>query len=163
MSPSSGRYLTFSLAGEVYALELLDVTEIMELRPLTVVPMMPDFVRGVINLRGRVVPVVDLAARFGLPPTTPGRRTSIVIIEGGGAGSAEGRAAGGDIGVLVDQVHKVVHLEPGDVQPPPAFGAGIRADFIAGMAQHGDRFMIVLRVATVLDVEDMAHLAEATA
>jgi len=160
-----GRYLTFMLGGEVYALGLLDITEIMEYRPLTVVPMMPTFIRGVINLRGRVVPVVDMAARFGRGTTTLARRTSIVIVETAGYqdGSQDESGSGGSrgIGIIVDAVNKVIHLGAEDIEPPPSFGAGIRADFISGMAKCDGAFTIVLDASRVLSLEEMSALGAA--
>ena len=158
-SAGSDRYLTFVLGGEIYALPILDITEIMEFRTLTVVPMMPSFIRGVINLRGRVVPVVDMAARFGQDRTEVARRTSIIIVEAG-AGREDG-AAGHDMGVMVDAVNKVVHLSGDDIEPPPAFGAGIRSDFISGMAKYDDQLIIVLDVSHVLSIDEMVMLGRA--
>jgi purine-binding chemotaxis protein CheW len=152
------RYLTFALAGEVYALPILDITEIMEYRALTVVPMMPTFLRGVINLRGRVVPVVDMAARFGSGNTEVARRTSIIIVETPGA---DGHTATSNMGIMVDAVNKVVHLTSDDIEPPPAFGAGIRSDFISGMAKYEGQFIIVLDVSRVLSLDEMVAIGRA--
>lgn len=154
------RYLTFVLGGEVLALPILEVTEIIEYRNLTVVPMMPAFIRGVINLRGRVVPVVDLAARFGRGITDVARRTSIIIVEPG-QGDGESAESGQDMGIMVDAVNKVVHFGPDDIEPPPAFGAGIRTEFIRGMAKYDGQFLIVLDAVRVLSVEEMIQLGKA--
>lgn len=192
----AARYLTFTLNGEAYALNIFNVTEILEHRHLTVVPMMPDFVRGVINLRGRAVPVIDLAIRFARGRTTIARRTSIIIVHindpaagganpgpadagaarvmaaggvnmagvGGGRASddaAAGSARGGqDVGILVDAVNKVEAFAPDDIEPPPTFGAGIRADFISGMAKRDNDFTIVLDIDRVLSLSDRTSLAE---
>lgn len=150
----SARYLTFALNGDRYALDIFHVTEILEHRALTVVPMMPAFIRGVINLRGRVVPVVDLAVRFQRGSTAIARRTSIVIVEVSATGGGTQ-----ELGILVDAVHDVTHLTGDDIEPPPAFGAGIRADFIAGMAKRDDDFTIILAVDHVLSVDEMVSLA----
>jgi purine-binding chemotaxis protein CheW len=158
LSSRSDRYLTFVLGGEVYALPILDITEIIEFRNLTVVPMMPSFIRGVINLRGRVVPVVDMAARFSRGNTDVARRTSIIIVEPAAGEDGEG---GQDMGIMVDAVNKVVHLGAEDIEPPPAFGAGIRADFISGMAKYNGEFIIVLDVSRVLSVDEMVLLSKA--
>jgi len=164
----SSRYLTFRLGTEVFALGILDITEIIEHRPLTEVPMMPSFIRGVINLRGRVLPVVDLAARFGQPATAVGRRTSIIVVETpdqltGPKSTDEPDVAGAlhGIGIMVDAVNKVVHLDAGDIEPAPTFGAGIRSDFIAGMAKCDGEFVIVLDVSRVLSIDEMVQLGEA--
>jgi purine-binding chemotaxis protein CheW len=159
----SDRYLTFSLGEEVFALPILDITEILEFRSLTVVPMMPGFIRGVINLRGRVVPVVDLAARFDRGTTRIARRTSIVIVETGAHGDDGDDAGGQDTGIIVDSVNKVVHFAADDIEPPPAFGAGIRADFISGMAKCDGEFIVVLDAARVLSLDEMAHLSRTAA
>jgi purine-binding chemotaxis protein CheW len=161
------RYLTFTLNGEAYALDIFHVTEILEHRLLTVVPMMPDFIRGVINLRGRAVPVIDLAVRFGSGTTSITRRTTIIIVHISGVAAAGGASApasaavgqqGQDIGILVDAVNKVVNLAETDIEPPPAFGAGIRTDYISGMAKRDGDFMIVLDIDHVLSLDDMANL-----
>lgn len=158
VSSGSERYLTFMLGGEVFALPILDITEIMEYRTLTVVPMMPAFIRGVINLRGRVVPVVDMAARFNRGVTEIARRTSIIIVEvKDGHDGADDTTQ--DMGILVDAVNKVVHLTSDDIEPPPAFGAGIRADFISGMAKFDGQFIIVLDASRVLSLDEMVHLS----
>lgn len=152
------RYLTFALGGDVYALDIGDITEIIEFRKLTVVPMMPPFIRGVINLRGRVLPVIDLASRFGQNATEVRKRTSIIVIETHLA-DANGTVQG--IGILVDAVNKVIHLGPDDMEPAPDFGAGIRSDFINGMAKYDDQFIIVLDIDEVLDRHDLRDLTAA--
>ncbi|WP_232343882.1 chemotaxis protein CheW [Actinoplanes awajinensis] len=164
----AGRYLTFTLNSEAYALDIFHVTEILEYRALTVVPMMPDFIRGVINLRGRAVPVIDLAIRFGRGSTTIQRRTSIIIVhitdsslaEMTELDGADGLADGQDIGVLVDSASKVVTLLPDQIEPAPAFGAGIRADYISGMARRDDDFLILLDISHVLSISDMVRISE---
>ena len=155
------RYLTFTLRGDSYALDIFHVTEILEHRPLTVVPMTPDFIRGVINLRGRAVPVIDLSLRFGHAETVIGRRTSIIIVTINEAVGAE-ELVSQQIGVLVDTVNKVVTFTSDDIEPAPAFGAGIRADYISGMAKRDDDFVIVLDVSRVLSISDMVSLQNAT-
>jgi purine-binding chemotaxis protein CheW len=121
---------------------------------------MPGFIRGVINLRGRVVPVIDLAARFGRSETAVARRTSIVIVETVGKVDEEGFSEVQDIGIMVDAVNEVVDIPGDDLEPPPAFGAGIRPDFISGMARQGTRFTIVLDVNRVLSVDEMASMGQ---
>ena len=165
VADGSSRYLTFRLGGELFALGILDITEIIEYRPLTEVPMMPAFIRGVLNLRGRVVPVVDLAARFGRGPTQVARRTGIIIVETADTGGTDGDGGdrpGQDFGIVVDAVNEVMHFGEDDIEPPPAFGAGIRSDFISGMAKRGGDFIIVLDVSQVLSVNEMVQLGRAT-
>ena len=149
------QYLTFLLGGEMYGLAILNVKEIIEYGSLTEIPMMPAFIRGVINLRGAVVPVVDLLARFGGKQTEVGRRTCIVIVE---MENDEGRQ---DIGVVVDAVSEVLEIADGDIEPPPAFGARIRTDFINGMGKVAGKFVILLNIQRVLSAEEMALLAHA--
>ena len=149
------QYLTFILGGEMFAMDIRGVKEIIEYGSMTMVPMMPAFVRGVINLRGAVVPVVDLAARFGRPPTQVNKRSCVVILE------IQGEEEEGvqDMGVLVDAVSAVLSIPAADIEPAPSFGAGIRADFIGGMAKVDGNFVIVLKVERVLSVEEMAQLS----
>jgi purine-binding chemotaxis protein CheW len=152
--PDTGQYLTFVLGGEVYALGILNIKEIIQFGDLTAVPMMPSFIRGVINLRGRVVPVVDLAARFGRGSTNVSRRTSIVIIEMEQSEEDDAQS----IGVMVDAVNEVVDILGTEIEPPPAFGAKIRPDFISGMAKQSGRFIIVLNLNQVLSMNEMVAL-----
>jgi len=160
----AARYLTFTLQGELYALDIQEITEIIEFRSLTVVPMMPSFVRGVLNLRGRVLPVIDLAARFGQSVTTVARRTGIIVVQtASDVAGQDGTEPATGIGIMVDGVNKVVHLDDDDIEPPPAFGVGIRSDFISGMAKHEGAFIIVLNVGKVLSMEEMVQLGQVAA
>jgi purine-binding chemotaxis protein CheW len=148
------QYLTFTLGGEMFAIGILGIKEIIEYGNLTSVPMMPACVRGVINLRGAVVPVVDLAARFGRPGAEVTRRSCIVIIE------AESDTGAQDVGLMVDAVSAVLEIPANEIEPAPSFGARIRADFISGMAKVNGKFVIVLNVDRVLSVDEMARLSE---
>ncbi len=150
---SPQQYLTFSLGGEVFALGILNVKEIIEFGNITEIPMMPAFIRGVINLRGAVVPVIDLSARFGGATSTVSRRTCIVIVE---LGEGEERQ---DLGVIVDAVNEVLEIPRSEIEPPPAFGAKIRADFIQGMGKVDGRFVIILNVDRVLSPQEITMLA----
>ncbi len=150
----SPQYLTFSLGEEMFAIGIQRVREIIEYGNVTTVPMMPRFVKGVINLRGTVVPVIDLNARFGRDPSEIHRRTCIVIVEAMHEGQQQ------ELGVVVDAVSEVLELASSDTQPPPNFGAKIRADFIAGMGKVDGRFVILLNIDKVLAVDEMAMLCE---
>lgn len=152
------QYLTFQLGGELFALGILNVKEIIEYGTITEIPMMPAFIRGVLNLRGAVVPVIDLGARFGGAPTATGRRTCIVIIEM--IQTAEASEVRQDIGVVVDCVNEVLEIPASDIEPPPAFGAKIRADFIQGMGKMAGKFVIILNAERVLSVEEMSTLSQ---
>lgn len=147
------QYLTFALGSEMFAVGTLSVKEIIEYGQLTEVPMMPDFIRGVINLRGAVVPVIDLSARFGRSATQITRRTCIVIIEVPTGEETH------DIGVVVDAVSEVLEIPSGEIEPAPAFGARIRTDFIQGMGKVNGKFVILLDVGKVLSVDEIATLA----
>ena len=146
------QFLTFLLDGEPFAINILVIKEIIEYGNLTAVPLMPDFIRGVLNLRGQVLPVIDLAARFGRPPADIARRTCVVIIEMDNDGEKQ------DVGVVVDSVSEVMDIAADMIQPSPAFGAKIRADFIEGMVDVDGRFIIILNVDRVLSLDEMALL-----
>lgn len=151
----AGQYLTFMLGGEAYAIGILAIKEIIEYHDLTEVPMMPPCVRGVINLRGAVVPVVDLQARFGRKSGEVTKRTCIVIVEV--AAHAERQV----IGVVVDAVNEVLEIEAAAIEPAPAFGARIRTDFIHGMGKVRGKFVILLDVDRVLSMDDLGALSGA--
>jgi purine-binding chemotaxis protein CheW len=146
------QYLTFTLGSEVFAIGILAIKEIIEYSSLTTVPMMPTYVRGVINLRGAVVPVLDLSVRFGKAPSPVTKKTCIVIIEVSTAGERQ------DVGVVVDAVDSVLDIPPDQIEPPPAFGARIGTDFIEGMGKVNGRFVILLEVNSVLAPEEAALL-----
>jgi len=150
------QYLTFSLGAETFAIGILHIKEIIQYGMLTTVPMMPGFVRGVINLRGAVVPVIDLASRFGGPTGSITRRTCIVIVEL--------RLPQGEtrvFGAVVDTVNAVLEIAAADIEPAPQFGTCIRTDFIAGMAKVNGRFVILLDIDRVLSMDEMAALSDA--
>jgi purine-binding chemotaxis protein CheW len=149
------QYLTFSLAGEMFAIGILAIKEIIEYGNLTPVPMMPASVRGVINLRGAVVPVMDLLARFGKSPSPVTKRSCIVITE---VANAEERQV---IGVAVDAVSEVLDIAPADIEPPPAFGARIRSEFIQGIGKVKGKFVILLDLDHALSMEEISALVPA--
>lgn len=148
------QYLTFMLGGEMFAIPILNIKEIIEYGHLTTVPMMPEFIRGVINLRGSVVPVIDLSARFGRVSTEITRRTCIVIIEISSDDELQ------DIGVVVDTVNEVLEIPAQEVEPAPSFGAVIRTDFIHGMGKINGKFVIILNVNHVLSMDEMTMLSQ---
>jgi purine-binding chemotaxis protein CheW len=150
------QYLTFLLSGEMFALAILNIKEIIEYGNITEVPMMPGFIRGVINLRGSVVPVVDLSARFGRNKTEVSHRTCIVIIE-----VRNNDESKQDIGVMVDSVSEVLEIPRSEIEPPPAFGAKIRVDFIHGMGKVAGKFVIILDANKVLSVDELSMLGQA--
>lgn len=152
------QFLTFKLAQEMFAINILSIREIMEYGEITTVPMMPSFVRGVINLRGSVVPVIDLVSRFGRGEGSIGRRTCIVILDLNGENSSPR-----EVGVIVDEVSEVREIPATEIEPPPAFGTHIHADFISGMGKVQSKFVILLDVQRIVDVDDMAAMVLPTA
>ena len=148
------QYLTFMLGGETFAIGILGIKEIIEYHGLTEVPMMPACIRGVINLRGAVVPVLDLASRFGKKSSEVTKKTCIVIVE---VQSGEERH---DMGVVVDAVNAVLEIPRSEIEPPPSFGVRIRSDFIEGMGKVDGKFVILLNVHQVLSTEELGALGQ---
>ncbi|WP_407293287.1 chemotaxis protein CheW [Stutzerimonas zhaodongensis] len=146
----SEQYLTFQISGETYAVNSLCVREIIEFPLLTRVPMVGTTIKGVINLRGSVVPVVDLAARFGIGRTSVSRRTCIVILD---VLDEDGSHV---LGVSVDAVSEVLEIDPSDICQAPAFGSRIRTEFIRGMTKVGERFVTLLAIPQVLATGELA-------
>jgi purine-binding chemotaxis protein CheW len=151
----SEQHLTFGLGKETFAIPISRIREVIQFEGLTEVPLTPPFVRGVLNLRGSVVPVIDLSVRFDRPLTQIGPRTCVVILE---VPAAEAAVV---LGVLVDHVNEVLGIGADDVEPAPSFGSSVRCDFVSGVAKVGRRFVIVLDVARVLSVEELASLSDA--
>lgn len=154
VAQESAQFLTFMLGGEVFAIGILAIKEIIEYAGLTTVPLMPDCVRGVINLRGAVVPVMDLAARFGRPATQIGKRTAIVIVEIDADGEQQ------VVGVMVDAVNAVIDIAASEIEPAPQFGTRIRSEFIAGMGKVNGKFVILLNTDQVLSLTELEAMAQ---
>jgi purine-binding chemotaxis protein CheW len=138
------QYLTFRVAGEEYAVEILQVKELITYRATTKVPMTLDYLSGVINLRGSVVPVVDLAVKFGFPPLVVSNRTCIVIVD------VQLDTERTVIGIVVEAVNAVIDLDPADIEAPPSFGAGVCTDYLRGLGKIGDRLVPILDVDLLL-------------
>ncbi|MEA9712779.1 chemotaxis protein CheW [Xanthomonas campestris] len=147
---AAAQYLTFQLDGETFATSILGIREIIQYRAPTPVPSMPACVRGVINLRGAVVPVVDLQARLGRADSSIGKRSCIVILA---TEQAQGPQV---IGVLVDAVNAVIELADHDIEAAPSFGTHIRRDLLRGMGKVGERFVVLLEMEQVLRVDEIA-------
>lgn len=145
----TNKYLTFALDQEEYGLDILKVKEIIGLMEITKVPRMPDFVRGVINLRGRIIPVIDLRRKFGMPEQDDTRETCIVVVDMDGV----------NMGVVVDRVSEVLDLLSEDIEETPEFGASLNAEFITGMGKSGERVIMLLDIGKVLLGEELASLA----
>lgn len=154
-APPPSQFLTFMLAEEQFGVGILGIKEIIEYGNLAGVPMMPACVRGVINLRGAVVPVMDLAARFGRASGPVTKRSCIVIVETGDGEQAPKQV----LGMVVDAVNAVVDIQPADIEPPPSFGTRIRPDFIAGIGKCNGRFVSLLAIDNVLASEEIVELA----
>ncbi|MDY6948875.1 MAG: chemotaxis protein CheW [Pseudomonadota bacterium] len=150
------QYLTFQLGEGIFALEIRGVREIIQICPMTAVPLMPSFVRGVINLRGAVVPVIDLRARFGQPPAVLSKKSCIVIF------NCSVGMESLDLGLLVDAVNEVLDIPADMIEPAPQFGTSVRRDFIRGMGKLDQRFAIILEPSKAFDVGDLESLCTAT-
>lgn len=147
-----GKYLTFVLKNEEYGIEILKVREIIGMMDVTTVPRAPEFIKGVINLRGTIIPVVDLRLRFGLEVAAASAETCIIVVE---------VAVDGDgvyMGLLVDTVQEVIDIGEAEIEPPPRFGGGIRVDYILGMGKVKGRVKILLDIDRIMDDSEMAQL-----
>jgi len=151
-SDEAEQYLTFMLGGKVYGLEILNIKEIIEYGEITEVPMTPDFISGVINLRGSVVPVIDLSQRFSGQSTEYTKRTSIIILE---VNNDDLRI---EIGVTVDMVNEVLDIHPNEVEPAPSLGNQIQTTFIRGMAKIDGNLLILLDIENVLSVDELSQV-----
>ncbi len=139
-----GKYLTFALANEEFGLEILKVREIIGYIDVTAVPQTPHHVRGVVNLRGQVIPVIDLRAKFGMETAEVTEQSCIIVVEIGQKGPVC------SVGIIVDHVQEVLDIAAGSIEEPPRFGASVNTDFILGMGKVGDRVKILLDIDRVL-------------
>ncbi len=149
------QYLTFKLADEIFALDVAKVREILEFTSITKVPQTPEFMRGVINLRGSVVPVVDLRLKFGMEPTEQTINTCIIVVEV----TLEGDTT--VLGALADSVQEVVEMEPEQIEPAPHIGTRLNTDFIKGMGKHDENFIMILDIDRVFSEQEMAAVQDA--
>jgi len=144
----AGKYLTFLLAQEEYAIQVLKVREIMGIQHITTVPQTPPDVKGVINLRGKVIPVTDLRLKFGLPEAEYSQRTCIIVVQLQGESEIQ-------VGIIVDEVCEVLNLMQGDIQDTPDFGRGITTPYLLGMAKGKGKVKILLDIDHVVSAQDM--------
>jgi purine-binding chemotaxis protein CheW len=149
------QYLTFRIGNENYGLELSQTREIIEYSGITEVPLMPNFLRGVINLRGDVVPVIDLAVRLGRKSIEVQKRTCIIVVE------LQNNDQNHVLGLLADSVSEVIEMNDENIEDAPSFGANIRAEFIQGIAKRDDEFVVLLDANNALSIRELAHLVEA--
>lgn len=148
--------LTFSLSDRLFAVDITTVREIIQTHAMTQVPMMPSFIRGIINLRGTVVPVIDLQSRFGWERGVQSKKTCIVIIESTSANGPQ------HLGLMVDSVSEVIDVARAEIEPAPHFGTPIHQDLIEGMAKISDGFLIILKPSHAFDLDVLTGLAEKT-
>jgi purine-binding chemotaxis protein CheW len=155
MITETRQYMTFKLGDELFAIDVARVREVLEVSQITRIPTAPGYVRGVVNVRGQVTPVVDLRLRFGLPHGDDGVHTRIIVMEL----ELDGEAT--VLGGIADSVHEVIELEPENIGPPPRIAMRWRTDFIQGMGKRGDEFIIILDVNAVFSSEELALVADA--
>jgi purine-binding chemotaxis protein CheW len=153
----AGKYLVFQLGSEEYGVPVIKVREIMGLQDITAVPQTPAHVKGVINLRGKVVPVIDLRARFSLTQAEYTQRTCIVVLEVVAAKAARG---GLQMGVIVDGVSEVLNVQDNEIEDTPEFGGGTKVPFVLGMAKVKGKVKILLDIDQVLNSSELAGLSE---
>jgi purine-binding chemotaxis protein CheW len=157
MTNESCQYMTFKLGDELFAINVSQVREVLEVLQITKVPTAPAYMRGVVNVRGQAIPVVDLRLRFGLPSVADTVHTRVIVME---LNIDDETAV---IGGLADSVHEVIELEPGNINPPPRIAMRWRTDFILGMGKRGEEFIIILDVNAVFSSEELAAVSQSTA
>ena len=155
MADKEGKYLTFTLGGEDYGIGILKIKEIIGMMPVTTMPQTPDFVKGVINLRGKVIPVMDLRLRFGMDAIDYTERTCIIVVE------IERNSGTIQVGIVVDSVSEVLNIKGEDIEETPAFGTKLNTDYILGMAKMEGGVKILLDIDRVLTSEELVMLGEA--
>lgn len=154
VSEAGRQYLTFFLGNEIFAMDIDTVREIIQHASMTIVPLMPDFVRGVINLRGAVVPVIDLQSRFGRSNASVGKKTCIVIFDASGQGEKQ------ELGLMVDSVSEVIEIADTHIEPTPTFGTAIAREFIRGLGKADGDFIPIIDTDRALSMDDMTALVE---
>ncbi len=150
---NANQFLTFTLDNEQYAIGVAKVREVLEHTKITKLPRTAEFMKGIINLRGMGVPVIDLRLKFGLPETPITKDTSIIVME------VEGRDGNVVVGALADAVHEVVDIEEGSIEPAPRFGTRLAAEFIKGVGKRDDSFIILLDIDRIFNAEEITVLA----
>lgn len=148
----AAQYITFKLRDEMFAINVAQVREVLELPEITKMPTAPDYMRGLVNVRGKAIPVVDLRLKFGLPAGIDTVNTRVVVLEL----NIEGETA--VIGGIADSVHEVIELEPGQIEPPPRLAMKWRSELIRGMGRSGEQFIIILDINAVFSFEELSLL-----
>jgi len=154
MSAEISQYMTFKLGNELFAINVAQVREVLEVSTITKVPTAPDYMRGVVNVRGKAIPVVDLRLRFGLPPAPDTVSTRVIVMEL----QLDGETT--VLGGIADSVHEVIELDPASINPPPRIAMRWRTEFIKGLGQRGDDFIIILDVNAVFASGELALVDE---
>jgi purine-binding chemotaxis protein CheW len=157
MNNETCQFMTFKLGDELFAINVSQVREVLEVQQITKVPTAPVYMRGVVNVRGQAIPVVDLRQRFGLPSVPDNINTRVIVMEL----NIDGETA--VIGGLADSVHEVIELEEGNINPPPRIAMRWRTDFILGMGKRGEEFIIILNVNAVFSSEELIAVSEPVA
>ncbi len=155
MTDREGKYLTFCLAGEEYGIGILKIKEIIGMMPITPVPRTPTYVKGVINLRGKVIPVIDLRLKFGMEEMGYTERTCIIVVE------TRGQMGSVLVGIVVDSVSEVLNIRGSEIEEAPSFGARLDTDYILGMAKVNGGIKILLDIDKVLEVDEIQMLEKA--
>jgi purine-binding chemotaxis protein CheW len=145
ISALEGKFLTFILGSEVYGIEILKVREIIGLMDITTVPQTPDYMKGVINLRGKVIPVIDLRLKFSMPEEDHTQETCVIVVEVNNT----------SIGIIVDSVSEVLDIKGGEIEDSPSFGQGIDTSFIMGLGKVKEKIVILLDIESVLSAEEL--------
>ena len=166
INPGSGdqtrQFLTFQLGQEIFGVDILDVKEIIEICNITRVPLTPAYIRGVINLRGNVVSIIDLSARLDRKPSTISKRSSIVILTVEHTSADQMETATYTLGMLVDEVNEILDISQDSILPAPDFGAEIRTEFIQSMGRVDNKFIILLAINRILSVTELSQLQQST-
>jgi purine-binding chemotaxis protein CheW len=149
----AGKYLTFKLGEEEYGLEILKVQEIIQMQKVTRVPKAPQYVRGVINLRGKVIPVIELRKKFAMEPREDTDRTCIIVV------MIESQAQSITMGIIIDEVKEVLDIGAGNIEETPSFGASVDTEFIMGMGKIGENVKMLLDIDRVLSVSELQSLS----
>jgi purine-binding chemotaxis protein CheW len=154
MADKEGKYLSFALGGEEYGIGILKIKEIIGMMPITAIPQMPEYIKGVVNLRGKVIPVIDLRTRFSMETVAYTERTCIIVVE------IEGKTSTVLVGIVVDSVSEVLNIRAENIEDPPSFGASINTGYILGMAKLEGGVKMLLDIDRVLAAEEIARIED---
>jgi len=149
---AGGKFLTFFLAGEEYGIEILSVHEIIGMMPITSVPGTPEYICGIINLRGKIIPIVDLRSKFGMESKAQTAETCIIVVH----------VQGVEVGIVVDRVSEVLNIAAGDIEPPPSFGKDVNTEYILGIGKSQAKVKILLNIDRVISSDQLVQLQKAS-